>query len=137
MGKIEGIRIENYGSLQSIAMGKLFSNQRGKALGNMVTIIGPSGAGKSTIADVFGFISDCLIKGVEEACDSGNRGGFNQIVSQNSEKIIRFELYYRETSNSKPITYELAIALDETSRPYVQDERLRQRVEKMEGLNHF
>lgn len=130
MGKIEGIRIENYGALKSICMGKLFTYQRGKPLGNMVTIIGPSGTGKSTVADAFGFIADCLEKGVEEACDMGNRGGFKQLVSQGVEDIIRFELYYRETSTSKPITYELSIALDKNERPYVLDERLRQRVEK-------
>jgi predicted ATPase len=42
----------------------------------MVTIIGPSGTGKSTIADVFGFIADCLGKGLEEACECRSRGGF-------------------------------------------------------------
>lgn len=130
MGKIDGISISNYGSLKSISMGKLFSHQDGQPLGNMVTIIGPSGAGKSTIADAFGFIADCLEKGVEEACDLGNRGGYHQLVSQNMDEPIRFELYYRETSNSKPITYELSIALDSSQRPYVLDERLRQRVEK-------
>lgn len=130
MGKIEGIRIENYGALKSICMGKLFSYQEGRPLGNMVTIIGPSGTGKSTIADAFGFIADCLDKGVEEACDMGNRGGFKQLVSQGKEEVIHFEIYYRETSTSKPITYELSIALDKNERPYVLDERLRQRVEK-------
>lgn len=130
MGKIEGIKIENYGSLKSVTMGKLLSHQTGRPLGNMVTIIGPSGTGKSTIADAFGFIADCLDKGVEEACDLGNRGGFRQLVSQNTDQPIHFELYYRETSNSKPITYELSIALDNNGRPYVLDERLRQRVEK-------
>ncbi len=34
MGKIEGIRIENYGALKSICMGKLFSYQEGRPLGN-------------------------------------------------------------------------------------------------------
>lgn len=130
MGKIEGISIQNYGSLKSIKMGKLFSYQDGKPLGNMVTIIGPSGTGKSTIADAFGFIADCLEKGVEEACDLGNRGGFKQLVSQDSKEPIQFELYYRETSKSKPLTYELTIALDKSGRPYIQDERLRYRVEK-------
>ena len=137
MGKIEGIRIENYGALKSVCMGKLFSYQEGRPLGNMVTIIGPSGTGKSTIADAFGFIADCLDKGVEEACDMGNRGGFKQLVSQGKEEAIHFEIYYRETSTSKPITYELSIALDKNERPYVLDERLRQRVEKRGWPNRF
>ena len=130
MGKLEGIKIENYGSLKSITMGKLLSHQHGRPLGNMVTIIGPSGTGKSTIADAFGFLADCLEKGVEEACDLGNRGGFQHLVSQNCNAPIHFELYYRETSKSKPITYELSIALDRSGRPYVLSERLRQRIEK-------
>ncbi len=137
MGKIEGILIENYGVLKSVCMGKLFSFQQGKPLGNMVTVIGPSGSGKSTLADAFGFIADCLEKGVEEACDMGNRGGFKQLVSQGSEEVIRFEIYYRETSTSKPITYELSIALDQDDRPYVRDERLRQRIEKRGWPKYF
>ncbi|GHU07758.1 hypothetical protein FACS1894151_02580 [Spirochaetia bacterium] len=130
MGKIEGIGIENYGSLKSVKLGKLFSDQSGEPLGNMVTIIGPSGTGKSTIADAFGFIADCLEKGVEEACDLKNRGGFKQLVSQGSNDPIRFELYYREANNSRPITYELSIALGNDERPYVQEERIRQVLQK-------
>lgn len=127
MGKILGIAIQNYGSLKNIKMGKLFSDQTGNELGNMVAMIGPSGNGKSTIADAFGFISDCLSADVESACDTNNRGGYDQLVSQNSGDSIHFEIYYRETSNSRPITYELTIAKDKDNRPYVKEERLRQR----------
>ncbi|MCI8517870.1 MAG: AAA family ATPase [Hungatella sp.] len=130
MGKIEGIRIQNYGPLKDIIMGKTRSNQKVKALGNLVAIIGPSGNGKSTFADVFGFIADCLEMGVEEACDANNRGGYEKLISQNAEGPISFELYYRESSNTRPITYQLEIALDKTGRPYVKQERLRQRVER-------
>ena len=129
MGKIEGIGIENFGALRSVQLGKLLSNQNGKALGNMVTVIGESGTGKSTLADAFGFIADCLDDGVEAACDKGHRGGFEKIVSQSSGKTIRFEIYYRENSNTRPITYELEIGLDRTNRPCVIEERLRQRVQ--------
>ena len=130
MGKIEGFRINNYGSLKNIVMGKTLSNQHSDPLGNFIAIIGPSGNGKSTLADAFGFISDCLEKDVESACDANNRGGFDQLVSQAAENEIRFELYYRETSNTRPITYELTIGLDADHRPYVREERLRQRVTK-------
>jgi len=130
MGKIEGISIRNYGVLKDIRMGKLYSFREGKPLGNMVTIIGPNGAGKSTVADAFGFVADCLDAGVEEACDMRNRGGFKQLISQSADNEISFELYYRETSNSRPITYELTISIDKSSRPYVKHERLRQRQEK-------
>ncbi len=127
MGKILGIAIQNYGSLKSIKMGKLYSNQHGSELGNMVAIIGPSGNGKSTLADAFGFISDCLSSDVESACDANNRGGYDQLVSQGSGDPIHFEIYYKESNNSRPITYELTIAKDKSGRPYVKDERLRQR----------
>jgi predicted ATPase len=127
MGKMEGIRIENYGSLKSVCLGRVLSNRNNTSLGNLVTIIGPSGTGKSTLADAFGFIADCLEKGVEEACDLNNRGGYERLVSQSVNEPIRFELYYRETSNSSPISYELTISLDKKERPYVQEERLRQR----------
>ncbi|MEA4889977.1 MAG: AAA family ATPase [Clostridiaceae bacterium] len=131
MGKILGIAIQNYGSLKGIKMGQLYSDREGTPLGNMVAIIGPSGNGKSTLADAFGFISDCLSTDVESACDAKNRGGYDQIISQGADKPIHFEIYYRETSNSRPITYELTIAKDQSERPYVKEERLRQRVQKI------
>lgn len=127
MGKILGIAIKNYGSLRDIKMGKLFSDRNADELGNMVAIIGPSGNGKSTIADAFGFISDCISSDVETACDEKNRGGFDQLISQCGAKDIRFEIYYKESQNSRPITYELTISTDKNNRPYVKEERLRQR----------
>lgn len=130
MGKILGIAIQNYGSLKNIKMGQLFSDRQGKPLGNMVAIVGPSGNGKSTLADAFGFISDCLATDVETACDANNRGGYSQLVSQGSADPIHFEIYYREANNTRPITYELTIAADKYSRPYVKEERLRQRVQQ-------
>ncbi|MEG2185502.1 MAG: AAA family ATPase [Cloacibacillus sp.] len=130
MGKVLGIAIQNYGSLKKIKMGQLYSDRQGKPLGNMVAIIGPSGNGKSTIADAFGFISDCLTTDVESSCDARNRGGYEQIISQGASGPIRFEIYYRETSNARPITYELTIDKDKIGRPYVKEERLRQRVQK-------
>ena len=129
MGKILGIAIQNYGSLKNIKMGQLYTDRTGKELGNMVAIIGPSGNGKSTLADAFGFISDCLISDVETACDANSRGGFQQILSQGCSEPIHFEIYYRETSNTPPITYELTIDEDKNERPYVKEERLRQRVQ--------
>jgi len=101
MGKIEGISIRNYGSLKDITLGKTLSHQKEKPLSNMTTIIGPSGNGKSTIADVFGFIADCLEMGIEAACDAGNRGGFEQIRSQGIEDAIRFELYFQLTAQKQ------------------------------------
>ncbi len=127
MGKILGIAIKNYGTLKDIKMGQLYSDQRGTPLSNMVAIIGPSGNGKSTLADAFGFIADALVTDVETACDKGNRGGFEKLVSQGTSGPISFEIYYRETRSARPITYELTIGADKNGRPYVMEERLRQR----------
>lgn len=130
MGKIEGVRINNFGPLKDIVIGKTLSNQGSAVLSNVTAIIGSSGNGKSTLADAFGFLADCLEIGVEAACDEKNRGGFTQIRSQGVSEPIKFELYYRESSNTRPITYELEIDEDNMGRPYVKEERLRQRVEK-------
>ena len=40
---------------------------------------------------------------------------------------IEFEVYYRQDSKARPITYEFAIDKDDSGRPYVSRERLRQR----------
>ncbi|MHC5731353.1 MAG: AAA family ATPase, partial [Nostoc sp.] len=89
--------------------------------------MGKNGVGKSTIFDTFGFLADCLKNGVEEACDSRGRGGFERIRSQGQEGSIEFDIYYKEDHNARPITYELAIDIDSSGRPYVRRERLRQR----------
>ena len=59
-------------------------------------------------------------KGVETACDLNNRGGYESIISQGVNGSIEFEIYYRETSNEPPITYELCIGLDKYERPIVE-----------------
>ena len=86
-----------------------------------------NGVGKSSLFDAFGFLADCLKLGVEEACDARGRGGFDRIRSQGSDAPIAFEVYYREESRARPITYEFAIDEDDSGRPYVLRERLRQR----------
>lgn len=93
----------------------------------MTAVIGKNGVGKSTLFDAFGFLSDCLKLGVEEACDAHERGGFMRILSKGQTGPIEFEVYYREDKNSRPITYEVAINIDEQERPYIARERLRQR----------
>ena len=127
MAKIEGFNIKNYGVLKDITLGKLWNTQRNRPLTPMTVVIGKNGTGKSTLFDAFGFLADCLKLGVEEACDARGRGGFERIRSQGSEAPIEFQIYYRQDSKSRPITYELAIDTDHTGRPYVTQERLRQR----------
>ena len=127
MAKIEGIRIRNFRALKDVTLGKLWSLQKSVPLTPMTAVIGKNGVGKSSLFDAFGFLSDCLRLGVEEACDLRGRGGFERIRSQGQEGPIEIEVYYKEDGNARPITYELSIGLDRTQRPYVQRERLRQR----------
>ncbi|HEY9822437.1 MAG TPA: AAA family ATPase [Candidatus Sericytochromatia bacterium] len=127
MAKIEGFRVINYRSLGDVTMGKLWNTQNAKPLTPMTAVIGKNGVGKSTLFDTFGFLADCLKGGVEEACDSRGRGGFERIRSQGQKGSIEFQIYYKEDGNARPITYELAIDLDSSERPYVKKERLRQR----------
>lgn len=63
----------------------------------------------------------------QEACDLRGRGGFEKIRSQGQSGSIEFEIYYKEDGNARPITYEMSINLDDSGRPFVQKERLRQR----------
>ncbi len=127
MAKIDGIRIRNFRVLQDVTLGKLWNLQQVESLTPMTAVIGKNGVGKSTLFDAFGFLADCLKSGVEEACDLRGRGGFSRIKSQGVIGPIEFEVYYKEEGNARPITYELSIEVDDTGRPYVQKERLRQR----------
>jgi predicted ATPase len=128
MARIEGIRIQNYRSLKNVTLGKTFENQQSDPLPPLVAVIGPNGSGKSALMDVFGFISDCLAFGVEDACDKSHRGGFERIRTKGQIEPIRFEIYYREEAKARPISYSLHIdSENQTGRPYVAYERLRQR----------
>ena len=126
MAKIEGVRIKNFRVLKNIRMGKLMDSQQKEPLTPITAVIGRNGSGKSSLFDAFGFLADCLKYGVEDACDKG-RGGFERIRSQGRKGAIEFEIYYKQDGNARPITYELAIDLDSSGRPYVKSERLRQR----------
>ena len=127
MAKIEGFQIKNFGALKNVILGPLWSQQNAEPLTPMTAVIGKNGVGKSTLFDAFGFLSDCLKLGIEEACDARGRGGFKRLRSQGVDEPVEFEIYYREERNARPITYELSIELDKTGRPFVRYERLRQR----------
>lgn len=129
MASIQGFKIKNFRTLKDISVGKLWNTKSSdqKELTPLTVVIGKNGVGKSSFFDAFGFLSDCLKFGVEEACDTNGRGGFKKIRSQGQEGSIDFEIYYKESRSSRPITYELSIDLDEFERPYVKKERLRQR----------
>ena len=127
MAMIEGFRVRNYRALRDVTLGKLSTQQKGDPLTPFTVVIGKNGVGKSTLFDAFGFVSDCLSFDVEAACDMKQRGGFERMRSLGTNEAMQFEIYYREASGERPITYELAIDLDQGGRPYVQSELLKQR----------
>ena len=126
MAQIEGIRIKNYRVLKDITLGRLWNLQDTQPLTPMTAVIGKNGVGKSCLFDAFGFLSDCLKLGVEEACDARGRGGFERIRSQEEYDPVEFEVHYRARPRERPITFELAIDLDDEDRPYVAHEILHQ-----------
>ena len=132
MATIEGIRIRNYRVLKDITLGRLsqIQYQNDRPLTPITAVIGKNGVGKSALFDAFGFLADCLKLGVEEACDTRGRGGFDRVCSQGSNDLIEFEICYREDLNVQSITYSLEIAKDDSDRPYVSTERLYQRAKE-------
>lgn len=128
MAKIEGIKIENFRVLKDVTLGRLGWSGTGSSapLTPMTAVIGKNGVGKSSLFDAFGFLADCLQLGVEKACDSRGRGGYDRIRSQGADEPIKFEIYYRQETNSRPIKYELEIGKDASGRPYVAREKLSQ-----------
>src|SRR5436305_15298824 len=111
MPRLLGLRIQNYKSLSDISLGQVGYGQ-GAPLPPLSCFIGPNGSGKSTLLDAFGFLADCLREGVEAACDKPQRGGLAQLRTQGSFQPIHFEIYYRESPQSRPITYSFSVAED-------------------------
>lgn len=126
MAIIEGFRVQNFRALRDVSLGKLSGQATGEPLTPFTVVIGKNGVGKSSLFDAFGFVADCLASDVETACDMKQRGGFERLRSKGVDEPIRFEIYYRETPNERPISYELIINLDDTGRPYVASELLKQ-----------
>lgn len=127
MAIIEGFRVQNFRALRDVTLGKLSGEKAGEPLTPFTVVIGKNGSGKSTLFDAFGFVADCLATDVEAACDMKQRGGFERMRSNGVIEPIRFEIYYREAQNERPISYELAIDLDANGRPFVLSEVLKQR----------
>ncbi len=125
MAQLLGLSIQNYRSLANVSLGQTAYGQ-GDPLPTMSCFIGPNGSGKLTLLDAFGFMADCLQEGVEAACDKPHRGGFVKVRTQGCTDAIRFQLYYRESLASRPITYEFSID-ERRGVPVVVEETLRQR----------
>lgn len=131
MALIEGFRIQNYRALKDIAMGRIGTDphlRSAKPITPLTAVIGKNGSGKSSIFDAFGFLADSMDSDLEAACNARGRGGYDKLVTNgNEEEPIKFTIYYRESGNDRPITYEVAIGKDKNELPIVQYERLRQR----------
>ncbi len=126
MAILEGIQIQNFRALRDVTLGRTF--ELGKIeLPKLIAVIGANGVGKSSLLDAFGFLGDCLRDGVEAACDRAHRGGFERMRTQGTSDPIKFEIRFRQTKDSRPISYSLHIQLDRHQRPEVVYERLRQR----------
>ncbi len=124
MARIEGFRVKNFKVLKDVTLGRLWDRPDVQPVTAMTAVIGKNGVGKSALFDAFGFLADALKSGVEEACDARGRGGFERMRTQGEEAPMEFEVYYREDENSIPITYEVAIEVDESGRPYVSEEKM-------------
>lgn len=126
MAILEGLQIQNYRALRNVTLGKTFEN-KGAPLPRLMAVIGANGCGKSSLLDALGFLGDCLQEGVEAACDKEHRGSFDALRSRGTTEPIRFEVRYRQNTDSRPISYSLHINADRHGRPRVVYERLRQR----------
>ena len=127
MARIEGFRVRNFKALKDVSLGRVWRGSE-SPLTPMTVVIGKNGVGKSTLFDAFGFLSDCLRFGVEDACGVRGPRGFNNILSNGEKGPIEFEVYYREKEKARPIIYELSIDLDKSGRPFVLKERLSEAV---------
>ncbi len=125
MARLLGIRIKNYRTLADFSLGQVTYAQ-GDALPRLACLIGPNGSGKSTVLDAFGFVADCLLGGVESACDKPSRGGFDRLRTQGETGPIEFEIFFEDDDPARPIVYLLHV--DQVGGvPAVVRETLRQR----------
>jgi len=136
MATIEGFRVRNFRALRDVKLGRLAA-EPAAPLTPFTVVIGRNGAGKSSLFDAFGFVADCLATDVEAACDMKQRGGFERLRTKGVDEPIRFEIYYREAPNERPISYELAVNIDASGRPHVVSEVLRQRRKKQKHGRPF
>ncbi|MBP7901493.1 MAG: AAA family ATPase [Spirochaetes bacterium] len=137
MAMIEGFRIQNFRALKDIAMGKIGTDpdlKNSKPLTPLTVVIGKNGVGKSSIFDAFGFLADCMETDLDNACNARNRGGFDKLISADTEDTLSITIYYRESHSDQPITYDVSIGKDQkTGLPVVKNERLRQRKKRDKG----
>ncbi len=127
MAILEGIQIKNFRALKEVTLGKTIYDSANTELPRLLAVIGANGSGKSSLLDALSFLGDCLKEGVESASDKPHRGGFQRLRTQGVTEAIQFEVRYRDGNSARPINYTLHIDCDESGRPFVLHERLRQR----------
>jgi predicted ATPase len=125
MARLLGIRVKNFRALADFRLGQV-EYAKGEKLPGLVCLIGPNGSGKSSVLDAFGFIADCLLEGVEAACDKPARGGFERLRTQGAEGAMEFEIFFDADDPDRPIVYELSVDVRDGV-PAVVKETLRQR----------
>lgn len=125
MARLLGVHIKNYRALAELKLGQVTYAQ-GDSLPSLTCLIGPNGSGKSTLLDAFGFIADCLLEGVEAACDKPGRGGFDRIRTQGQTGPIEFEMFFEDDDPVRPIVYLINVDIV-NGVPAVVKETLRQR----------
>ena len=122
--KLEGIRIQNFGPLRDVALGRLWHSGKTKVLKPMTAVIGKNGVGKSALLDTFGFLVDAIEYNVQDACDM--RGGIDRVQSQGTTGPIRFDIYSKQQQPPYNFfVYHLAVGKDNKGRPTVVRERLK------------
>ena len=113
--RIEYLRVKNYRALHDLEL---------KGLTPFTVFLGPNGSGKSTIFDVFAFLSECFSANLRKAWEKRSR--FKELRTRGSKGPIEIELKYRESRDSRLITYHLSI--DEgIAGPFVAEEWLQWR----------
>jgi predicted ATPase len=113
--RIEYLRVKNYRALHNLEL---------KGITPFTVFLGPNGSGKSTIFDIFAFLSECFSVGLRKAWEKRSR--FKELRTRGSKGQIEIELKYRESRNSRLITYHLSINEGLTG-PYVAEEWLQWR----------
>jgi predicted ATPase len=126
MTALLGVRIRNFRAFSDLKLGQV-EYASGEPLPRFACFIGPNGSGKSSLLDAFGFIADCLLDGVEAACDKPHRGGFERLRTQGASTPMSFELFFSEGDPVRPIVYEFQIDVDSAGVPRVIAESLKQR----------
>jgi predicted ATPase len=112
--RIEGVTIKNYRALRNLQLSQLTP---------LTVFLGPNGSGKSTVFDVFAFLSECFSVGLRKAWDK--RGRFKELRTRGAEGPIEFELKYRESPESRLVTYHLEIGEIDPKTPVVRREWVR------------